>query len=149
MATPQNLTELPPELHRMYQSLFHFYDDDADRNRLLYVGLKMLVISSAAAIPVVSLATRSRLSTAVLGAVIAIAEGYMGLTKLHERWVAYRKAAEDLRMERLMWDAGSGPYANRSNRTQLFGDRMIAVIQHERGDWETLFAQPPSPIADP
>lgn len=131
----------PNDLGALYIEQLGYFDHQATKDRGRYVFLKLTEIAIAAAIPVVSLAWRSGLPAAILGALIALIEGMLNLLKLPERWVAYRKAAEQLRIEGLMWRTKSGRYANLDDPDQEFGRQLASILQQERSEWVALFGR--------
>jgi Protein of unknown function (DUF4231) len=131
--------EIATDLPSRYESTLRFYEGRAHRSFVTYTVLKMAEIAMAAAIPVVALAGKSRIPAALLGALIASVEGFLALQKIHERWIAYRKAAESLRVEALMWETASGRYRDIDERDELFAEQLVAIVQQERSDWLAAF----------
>jgi uncharacterized protein DUF4231 len=129
------------DLDQMFQEHLSYYDKHATSNYRAYTALKLVEIVAASSIPVISLAGRSRIPAAVLGALIAVVEGYLNLGKLHERWIGFRKAAENLRVEGLMWRTGSGRYGDSTKRDQVFAEQLGSILQQERSEWLSVFGR--------
>jgi hypothetical protein len=115
-----------------------WYGDKSQKNRTVYVRLKGMQIVLAAAIPVVSVAAASdpqRWTSAGLGALIGIVEGFLQLGQYHQNWLLYRATREALKREEFLYGAGAGPYAGAASRDDLYIERCDAIMSGENAKW--------------
>ena len=115
-----------------------WYGKNARKNRTIYVSLKTIQLVMAAMIPLVSLADvpeLSRWSTAILGALIGAIEGFLQLGQYQQNWHSYRSTREALKSEEMLFRGEAGPYADPTNKRQLFIERSCAVISREHSSW--------------
>jgi Protein of unknown function (DUF4231) len=128
-------------VEQLHSKQLAFYEWSARGNHRMYVGMKMAVIMSAAAIPIVSLIVTSRMPAAVLGGVIAVFEGYLGLEKTHERWIKSRRAAERLRTEGLLWQTRSGEYADPETADKRLAQHVASVLEEDQSEFLATFGK--------
>lgn len=115
-----------------------WYGDKSQKNRTMYVRLKSAQLIFAAAIPVVSVAAASnpqRWTSAGLGALIGIVEGFLQLGQYQQNWLLYRATREALKREEFLYSAGAGPYAGADNKDGLYIDRCDAIMSGENFKW--------------
>jgi len=115
-----------------------WYGAKSQKNRSMYVRLKATQLILAAAIPVVSVAAASdkqRWTSAALGALIGIIEGFLQLGQFQQNWLLYRTTRESLKREEFLHDAGAGPYAGVANADGLFVERCDAIMSGENSKW--------------
>ena len=74
------------------------------------------------------------MTTAILGALIALISGVLGLYKFQENWTAYRTTAESLKHEKYLYLTKSEPY-NAENPFKLFVFRIENLISEENSKW--------------
>lgn len=122
---------------RELERQFAFFDLKAKRNHRLHVLLRGLVLVAGAATPLVALTTDRQIWTAVLGAVVVMAEGISQLAQAHDHWVRYRRAAELLRAEALTFCTSTGPYASLDVAEQLdvLAERLTNISTLEGSEW--------------
>jgi len=115
-----------------------WYGDKSQKNRTMYVRLKSAQLILAAAIPVVSVAAASnpqRWTSAGLGALIGIVEGFLQLGQYHQNWLLYRATREALKREEFLYSAGAGPYAGAASKDALYIERCYAIMSGENSKW--------------
>jgi hypothetical protein len=115
-----------------------WYGDKSQKNRTTYVRLKGTQIVLAAAIPVVSVAAASnpqRWTSAGLGALIGIVEGFLQLGQYQQNWLLYRATREALKREEFLYGAGAGPYADGGGKDALYIERCDAIMSGENAKW--------------
>jgi hypothetical protein len=115
-----------------------WYGDKSQKNRTTYVRLKSTQLILAAAIPVVSVAAASnpqRWTSAGLGALIGIVEGFLQLGQYQQNWLLYRATREALKREEFLYSAGAGPYAGADNKDGLYIERCDAIMSGENSKW--------------
>jgi hypothetical protein len=112
--------------------------DKSQKNRTVYVRLKGMQIVLAAAIPVVSVAAASdpqRWTSAGMGALIGIVEGFLQLGQYQQNWLLYRATREALKREEFLYGAVAGPYAGAASRDDLYIERCDAIMSGENAKW--------------
>ncbi len=89
-----------------------WYDRKSGSNQRRYKSVKTVQLVLAGSIPVFSLVGVSWAMwvTAILGARVALLEGLQQLGKYDELWLNFRSTAEQLKHEKYLFLAGSGPY---------------------------------------
>ena len=121
-----------------------WYGERARRARSRYAALKSTQIVFAAAIPVVAVAAAGniqRWTTAVLGALIGIIEGFIQLGQYEQNWLLYRATREALKREEFLYGAKAGPYSGAQGPDTLYAERCDAIISGENSKWLTLQEQ--------
>ena len=124
-----------PVLERLDDQI-HWYGSKADANRRWYLGLKILSLVAAAAIPVLSVASISTILLAALGALILAIEGLQQLMQFHQGWLTFRSTAEDLKHEKYLYGATAGPYQQSKYPHALLAERVEVRISTETRRWE-------------
>lgn len=112
-----------------------------------YRRLRMLSVVIALSIPILTgLIGKGwvsdealKLSIAIAGAAVALAEAVLGLNKYDELWTGYRAAAEGLKYHRYLFEAGAEPY-NRPDAFQLFVQQAESLMASERTAWVQVAA---------
>jgi hypothetical protein len=115
-----------------------WYGRRAHINRLTYLSLKTIQLILTTTIPILSLIDSGRYSRvviALIGASVAIIEGFLQLQQTQANWLRYRATRESLKREALLHSASAGPYADVSNADSLFIERADAIISGELSKW--------------
>ncbi len=73
---------------------------------------------------------------AAIGSILTIASSVSLLGKYQERWVNYRKLAEEIDKERYLFKLSAYPY-NLQNAHQLFVSNIETIIDKEVKEWYT------------
>ncbi|MFM9912714.1 MAG: DUF4231 domain-containing protein [Methylophilaceae bacterium] len=131
-------TASSPAWHRLEQQL-EWYDKKSGYCQKLYKVLKLIQISLAVLIPILSnLETEiAKWSTAVAGASIAILEGIQHMNQYSVLWVMYRATAERLKHEKYLFLSSAGPYKNQSQDERLvtLAERVEEHVSTEHANW--------------
>jgi hypothetical protein len=114
-----------------------WYDRRSTMNRRLYQAVKILIITSAATIPVLTTAgiPHGPQIAAGLGVLIAIFQGIQQLNQYQSNWANFRMTAEALKHEKAYYVAHAGPYAKADDRVALLTERMEDLIAKETEKW--------------
>lgn len=94
----------------------------------------------AGAIPVFALVDGlwGRWITAILGASVVILEGFQQLGQYNNQWVTYRATAEQLKHEKYLILAKSGPYGSLrqdQDSLRLLAERVEEQVSTEHAKW--------------
>ena len=116
-----------------------WYDRKSADNQRRYKQIKVAQLVLAGAIPVFALVddTWGRWITAILGASVAILEGLQQLGQYNNLWVSYRATAEQLKHEKYLFLAHSGPYRGlkEEDALSLLAERIEENVSTEHAKW--------------
>jgi hypothetical protein len=115
-----------------------WYDSKSSQCQKVYKRLKRTEVILATAIPLISgIASKIEflpIVVGLLGASIAVIEGFLNIGKYHENWIEYRSICETLKHEKYMFFAKAGVYVG-ENPFQMLVERIESVISHENVNW--------------
>ena len=74
----------------------------------------------------------------ILSAIVAIAVGINSLFKFQTKWKLYRTTAESLRIEKIHYKVGGGPYTG-SDKEKAFVDSVMKILKATNADWQLMF----------
>jgi hypothetical protein len=117
-----------------------WYDRKSVAAQRAYKRLKLAELVVATAVPVVAALQVPAAVTAVLAAVVVIAEGVQQLYQWQTNWVLYRSTAEALKHEKYLYLAAAGPYAT-TNRRNILAQRLEGLISQEHAKWTDSYEQ--------
>jgi hypothetical protein len=115
-----------------------WYDKKSTTNKLWHYRWQVIALISTAIIPILSLLSGEmevRVAVACLGALAAIAAGFMSMYQFRDQWADYRTTAELLKYEKFHFLTGSAPY-EKENSFGLFVTRIEAIILKENSQWK-------------
>jgi len=115
------------------------------RARTQALGLTVIAAGAAATfLQVFGGARWVAVATALLGALVALAEGWRQIARYDEAWAAYRQASEQMKRERRLYGNGAGEYRGVADEEEAFlrfveaVEAIVAEEQHiywkNRGD---------------
>ena len=116
-----------------------WYDNKSAVNQQRYKQIQAAQIILATSIPVFSLFGDywGRLIMAILGASVAILAGFQQLGNYNDLWTTYRATAEQLRHEKFLFLAQSGPYRTLQGKEslRLLAERVEERVSTEHAKW--------------
>lgn len=116
-----------------------WYDRKSSENQSRYKQIKVAQLVLAGSIPVFALVgdVWGRWVTAILGASVAILEGLQQLGQYNNLWVTYRATAEQLKHEKFLLLAKSGPYRKlgEEEALKLLSERVEEQVSTEHAKW--------------
>lgn len=116
-----------------------WYDRKSGENQKRYKQIKVAQVILATSIPVFALVDPrwGRWIMAILGASVAILEGLQQLGQYNNLWVSYRATAEQLKHEKFLFLARSGPYRDLEERDalRLLAERVEERVSTEHAKW--------------
>jgi Protein of unknown function (DUF4231) len=116
-----------------------WYDKKSGDNQRRYKQIKIAQLILAGSIPVFALVVDlwGRWVTAILGASVAILEGLQQLGQYNNLWASYRATAEQLKHEKYLFLAKSGPYngLNEEDALRLLAERVEERVSTEHAKW--------------
>lgn len=105
-------------------------------------SLRLTEVVAAALIPFIAgMGTSIAYGTWItggLGALIAITAAASGIFKYHENWIQYRATSEQLKQEKFLFLARTGPYAG-EDAFQALVSRVEGLISKENSTWNQTF----------
>ena len=87
-----------------------WYDRKSVAAQQAYNRIKLAQLAVGATVPVVAALQAPAAVTAILAAVVVVAEGVQQLYQWQTTWVLYRATAEALKHEKFLYLAAAGPY---------------------------------------
>ena len=116
-----------------------WYDKKSGDNQRRYKQIKVAQLVLAGSIPVFALvgAPWGRWVTAILGASVVILEGLQQLGQYNNLWTSYRATAEQLKHEKYLFLAKSGPYKSFTDEEalRLLAERVEEQVSTEHAKW--------------
>lgn len=112
-----------------------WYDRRSQSCQRTYVGLKILQLIAAAAVPVAASVHAAVWLTGGLGAVVVVLEGIQQLGQYQANWINYRSTAEALKHEKYLYLSAAGPYRADGHSPQLLAERVEGLISQEHAKW--------------
>ncbi|MEV4127415.1 DUF4231 domain-containing protein [Nocardia sp. NPDC049707] len=113
-----------------------WYEQKSGSAQRAYRWVKLGQIAVGAAIPVVALTTTA-IATAVLSAVVVVAEGAQQLFQWQTNWLSYRATAEALKHEQVLYAAEIGVYAS-PDRRRVLAERVESLVSQENSRWSEI-----------
>ena len=108
----------------------------------MYVWLKIVQLTLAAAVPLIALLPSNstgtgihwaNLTVAAFGALVGLIEAVLQLGQYQQNWVLYRGTRETLKSEKRLYVGGIGPYTNEADPEAIYIQRCDAVISGNSG----------------
>jgi hypothetical protein len=120
-----------------------WYDLRSDRNQLSFKVIKIIEITSAAAIPFLSALdfSKARWIIAGLGMLITVLEGLLHLNQYQQNWIAYRSTCESLKHEKFVYLGKASPYASVLDPHALLAERIESLVSQEHAKWASAQQQ--------
>src|SRR5215211_8836629 len=116
-----------------------WYDKKSGDNQRRYKQIKTAQLVLAGSIPVFAFVDViwGRWVTAILGASVVILEGLQQLGQYNNLWVTYRATTEQLKHEKYLFLARSGPYhgLEEQDALRLLAERVEERVSTEHAKW--------------
>ena len=94
----------------------NWYEKKASENKNKYHYFQIIIIIASATIPLVNLGAevplQTRVTSAILGAIIVGITALTQLKKYQENWILYRATQEYLKREKFLFMNNAGNYSN-------------------------------------
>ncbi len=132
-----------PTWTRLNEQL-NWYDHKSSSNQTAYKCFTFAKLVLAGLLPILALGSESlpghpdsKLTIAIVGLLIALIEGVSQANQSASLWVQYRKTAEQLKHERWLFLARSGPYRGHTAASALLllAERVEDLVSTEQGAW--------------
>ncbi|MFZ5451631.1 MAG: DUF4231 domain-containing protein [Thermodesulfobacteriota bacterium] len=116
-----------------------WYDSESVHCQNWYKRLKLMQITLAVAIPVMSHLDPivAKWVTSAAGALIAILEGVQHMNQYSTLWITYRSTAERLKHEKYLFLSEAGPYRGlpETERLVALAERVEEHVSTEHANW--------------
>jgi hypothetical protein len=137
-----------PTMERLEDQIA-WYDRKSISNQRYYKRIKVVEISAAALIPLLSAFKFDRVLwvTGGLGALITVLEGMLHLNQYQQNWIAYRSTCESLKHEKYVYLGKAAPYAGAADPHALLAERIESLVSQEHAKWASVQQNPKSPTS--
>jgi len=125
-----------PTIQRLEDQI-RWYSSNGTSNQRWFRGLKILEIVLAAFIPFLAGINAVPILTGMAGILIVVLEGFQHIFQFQKNWLNYRSTAENLKHEKYLWLAKSGPYLDTQNPDVILAERIEGLISQEHAKWIT------------
>ena len=115
-----------------------YHDRKATHSQRKYKGLKLVQLTTAAAVPVAAAISAGEAATAALGGAILVVEGMQQIGQYHRNWIFSRATCEALQREKSLYLAHAGNYARSSDPERLLAVRVESLVARETAGWTSM-----------
>jgi hypothetical protein len=117
------------------ESQIRWYDAGSGHAQSLYKWIKVIEISCAALVPLLS--QINGVATALLGSAVLVFEALQQINQWQHNWITYRSTCEALRHEKYSYLGRSGPYKDMDETAakQALVERVESLISTEHSKW--------------
>jgi hypothetical protein len=113
-----------------------WYSEKAQHNKIRFRLCQVLILAAGSIIPIINVAgfgdTATRITSSIIGALIAIATGVTQLEKYQEKWILYRTTSELLKKEKYLFENSAGDYSKveQDQKNKLLVERVEGSSQY-------------------
>lgn len=138
-----NITTFDDYMKLRVDNQIRWYDNKSTTQKRLFYLLRLLTLVSSIFIPftagLVEYSSGFLILTSVLGLVSAISEGISSFTKVHEKWIQYRRIVESLKHEKYMFLMRAGIYDDSEvDLEKTFVSRIESLVSSENINWANM-----------
>jgi hypothetical protein len=115
-----------------------WYDSNSQRSRIWHFRLRTLQLTFATAIPITQVppaAVGWRVSAAMLGGLVALAQGIDTIHHYGDHYVAWRATCQRMLAERQLFAAEAGPYKDGKD-LKLLAENLASIEGQEQQHWQ-------------
>ena len=123
-----------PTIQRL-ENQIDWYNRKSNSHQRWFRLLKIAEIIIAAFIPFLAGKCNLSILVGMAGVLIVILEGLQHLFQFQHNWIIYRSTCENLKHEKYLWLAKSGPYQNVENPDAVLADRIESLVSQEHSKW--------------
>jgi hypothetical protein len=113
----------------------NWYDTKSIRNQRWFKSLKMAELILAGSVPVLAGLNAPNIVTAIVGAIVIIAESVIQMNQYYYNWLVYRSTCEELKHEKYLYAANAGIYSTAREPLKLLAERVEGLISKEHAKW--------------
>jgi hypothetical protein len=127
-----------------------WYETKATENKNRFHQFQVIIIVASAIIPLVNLVdipVQTRVTSAILGAIITGITALTQLKKYQENWLLYRSAEESLKREKFLFLNSAGNYSNLADdvKNKTLVESIEAILSTETSKFFTMHQPKPQP----
>ncbi|NMO93522.1 DUF4231 domain-containing protein [Actinomycetospora sp. TBRC 11914] len=126
--------ERPDPTWERLEDQLRWYSQASRRAKSSFQRLKVAELIVGATVPVVAALQVPAAITAVLAALVVIAEGVQQLFGWQRDWLGYRGVLQSLKREKFLFLAHAGPYTG-PDRTGVLAARIETLMAQEHSSW--------------
>jgi hypothetical protein len=127
-------------------SQYTWHDQKSVKAQKAYKQVKLVQLVVGASVPVVAGLSAPAAITAVLAAVVVVAEGLQQLYQWQNNWVQYRATAEALLHEKHLFQVQAGEYAG-PDRVRRLAEKVENLISVQNLKWTKLHDVGSKPVS--
>ncbi|HCW53223.1 MAG TPA: hypothetical protein DG753_05705 [Clostridium sp.] len=123
--------------------LLDWYIRKATFYKNLYYFLSVIIIAINALIPVIIQIKFHYYNnvTSIISALASVFTSVITLFTMKDTWHRYRKSAELIKKECMLFSINFGEYEKEANKEELLLSNIEMIISNERDDWELKFVK--------
>lgn len=119
-------------IQERWQKQRDYYSKRSAWNKSWYQRLQVFMAVGAIAVPIIlSISEIPKPIPIVLSGLVAIAAALENLFKFGDNWRNFRLTLEALKREKVMFDAGVGPYQEQDKAFPTFVERIEGLLSEE------------------
>ena len=121
-----------------------WYSEKAQDNKVRFRLCQVIILAAGSIIPLINVAgfgdIATRITSSVIGAMIAIATGITQLEKYQENWIIYRTTSELLKKEKYFFENSAGVYSDieEEEKKKLLVERVEGIVSTETSKYFTI-----------
>jgi hypothetical protein len=119
-----------------WQDQYDYYSTKANMNKKIYQRIRLTVALIGFLIPVtVTVSDVAPIVPALLGVAVSFLTAWETIYRYGDNWRSFRRASEELKRERVYYDAGAGAYTNPQDAFIRFVNNCEAIMAQESGNF--------------
>jgi Protein of unknown function (DUF4231) len=129
-----------------------WYSKKAQHNKIRFRLCQAIILVAGSTIPIINVAgfgdMATRITSSVIGALIATATGVTQLEKYQENWIVYRTTSELLKKEKYFFENNAGDYSKieeEEEKRKILVERVEGIVSSETSKYFYIH-QPPQKV---
>jgi len=119
-----------------WQDQYNYYSSKANKNKKTFQRIRLGVALLGFLIPVaVTFPAIPSVVPAVLGVGVSFLTAWETIYRYGDNWRSFRRASEELKRERVFYDAAAGAYTNPQDAFVRFVNNCEAIMAQESGNF--------------
>jgi hypothetical protein len=146
------LSNISSYVDKRLENQIAWYEKKATENKNMFHYLQVVIIVASAIIPLVNLIDiplQTRVTSAILGAIITGITALTQLKKYQENWLLYRSTEESLKREKFLFLNNAGNYSNLADdvKSKTLVESIEAILSSETSRFFAMHQPRSSPEA--
>jgi hypothetical protein len=144
------LSDISSYVDKRLENQIAWYEKKASENKNRFHYFQVIIIVASAIIPLVNLIDiplQTRVTSAILGAIITGITALTQLKKYQENWLIYRSTEESLKREKFLFLNSAGNYPNLSDdvKDKTLVESVEAILSSETSKFFAMHQQRSTP----